>query len=137
MSESTLQVTGINHVVLHVSDMERSRRFYIDVLGFEDNFPSQSAPRSMSFLRVGSQGLDLFEVGDGAHGGEEMNHMALAIGGDDVDAVCAALRAAGVADMQKTPRSSVMISDPDGHRIELLPKSAAIFQYRSQVGSTA
>ena len=94
MAESILQVTEINHVVLHVSDLERSRRFYIDVLGFADNSPSMGGPRAMSFLGAGSQGLDLFEVrGQDVHGGQEMNHMALAVAGDDLDAVCSALAA--------------------------------------------
>jgi len=60
MAESILQVTEINHVVLHVSNLERSRQFYIEVLGFADNSPSMGGPAMMSFLGAGSQGLDLF-----------------------------------------------------------------------------
>ena len=35
MGTSKLKVTGINHVVLHVADLDRSQTFYMDVLGFE------------------------------------------------------------------------------------------------------
>ncbi len=129
MAESILQVTEINHVVLHVSNLERSRQFYIEVLGFADNSPSMGGPPTMSFLGAGSQGLDLFEVrGQDVHGGQEMNHMALAVAGDDLDAVCSALERAGVDASEKTPRNTVMVSDPDGHRIEILPRSASLFQ---------
>lgn len=62
------------------------------------------------------------------HGGQEMNHMALAVAGDDLDAVCSALERAGVDASEKTPRNTVMVSDPDGHRIEILPRSASLFQ---------
>jgi catechol 2,3-dioxygenase-like lactoylglutathione lyase family enzyme len=125
MDVPALKVTGINHVVLHVTDLQRSRKFYMEVLGFEDqNFPVAS-DRAMSFLRGGSQGLDLFEVSGGdAHGGQEMNHMALAVEADDVDEVSAALEKLGLDTSARTPRNTLFISDPDGHRIEILPRSA-------------
>jgi len=58
MGTSTLKVTGINHVVLHVTDLDRSRTFYMEALGFDDrgSVPGMKA----SFLRCGMQGLDLF-----------------------------------------------------------------------------
>jgi catechol 2,3-dioxygenase-like lactoylglutathione lyase family enzyme len=34
MLGTALKVTGIDHVVLHVGEIETSKRFYIDVLGF-------------------------------------------------------------------------------------------------------
>jgi catechol 2,3-dioxygenase-like lactoylglutathione lyase family enzyme len=78
-----------------------------------------------SFLRCGYQGLDLFEVSSGdVHGGEEMNHMALNVDADDVSQVVAGLSVAGIDTFEMTPRNSVFISDPDGHKIEMLPISA-------------
>ena len=35
MLGTALKVTGIDHVVLHVQDLARAKRFYIDLLGFE------------------------------------------------------------------------------------------------------
>jgi catechol 2,3-dioxygenase-like lactoylglutathione lyase family enzyme len=120
-----LKVTGINHVVLHVADVERSKRFYIEVLGFEDRGVSAGLSMKASFLRCGSQGLDLFEVSSGdAHGGEEMNHMALCVATADLDEIVAELSKIGVETSERTPRNTVFISDPDGHRIEMLPLSA-------------
>ena len=34
VQKTALQVSGIDHVVLNVSDLERSKSFYMDVLGF-------------------------------------------------------------------------------------------------------
>jgi catechol 2,3-dioxygenase-like lactoylglutathione lyase family enzyme len=131
MTGPALKVTEINHVVLHVADLKRSQSFYVDVLGFEDRTlrvnPGQAAAphQTMSFLQAGSQGLDLFEVPSGdVHGGEEMNHMALSVTIHDVDEVSAALGRVGVEVSEQTPRNSVFIRDPDGHRIEILAGSA-------------
>jgi glyoxylase I family protein len=126
MAVSKLQVTGINHVVLHVTDLQRSRRFYMDVLGFEDRNPSGGPPGlKASFLRCGGQGLDLFQVSGDAHGGQEMNHMALNVAADNLDDLMAGLAEAGVAASEPTPRNSVFVSDPDGHRLEMLPRTAS------------
>jgi catechol 2,3-dioxygenase-like lactoylglutathione lyase family enzyme len=125
MPSTKLKVTGINHVVLHVTDVERSKRFYMDVLGFEDRNLSVG-PMKASFLRCGVQGLDLFEVANGdVHGGEEMNHMALNVAVADLDEIVAELSRIGVETSDRTPRNTVFISDPDGHRIEMLPLSAS------------
>ena len=124
MGPSKLKVTGINHVVLHVTDLDRSRRFYMEALGFDDRgtVPGMRA----AFLRCGLQGVDLFEMANcDVHGGEEMNHMALNVDVADVDSLVAGLSEAGIDAFEVTPRNSVFISDPDGHRIEMLPVSAS------------
>jgi hypothetical protein len=78
-----------------------------------------------AFLRCGPQGLDLFEMaGCDVHGGQEMNHMALNIDAADVESLVAGLSEAGIDAFETTPRNSLFISDPDGHRIEMLPISA-------------
>ncbi len=120
-----LKVTGINHVVLHVKDLERARTFYMDVLGFEDRNISVGPSMQAAFLRCGVQGLDLFEVTTDAHGGEEMNHMALSVDVDNLDDIVAVLSQSGIPTSERTPRNTVFISDPDGHRIEMLPLSAS------------
>jgi catechol 2,3-dioxygenase-like lactoylglutathione lyase family enzyme len=123
MGASKLTVTGINHVVLHVEDLDRSRTFYTEALGFEDRgiVPGFRA----SFLRCGSQGLDLFEMaGLDVHGGEEMNHIALNVDVADVELLVAGLGEVGIEVLEVSPRNSVFIADPDGHSIEMLPINA-------------
>ena len=73
--KSPLQVTGIDHVVFHVKDLARSKKFYIDFLGMDIDHESSW----QCFLKCGHQGVALFEVEDGeeVHAGSEVNHMAL------------------------------------------------------------
>jgi hypothetical protein len=54
-----------------------------------------------------------------------MNHMALNVAADDMDQLVMLLSQAGIATLVRTPRNSVFISDPDGHRLEILPCTAS------------
>src|SRR4029079_5254879 len=62
---SALQVTGIDHVTLVVADLERSRKFYCDVLGMHVvprpgfNFPG-------SWFQIGNQQIHLIEAHEGS-----------------------------------------------------------------------
>lgn len=125
MVETTarLRVSGIDHVVLHVSDLDRSRHFYLDVLGLE---VSHEEGRH-SFLRCGQQQVALFESPDREiHAGDEMNHMALRLETGDYEEVKAALEREG---LRVTGRPGddrcIYFSDPDGHRLQLLTPAEA------------
>jgi catechol 2,3-dioxygenase-like lactoylglutathione lyase family enzyme len=115
----TLEITGIDHVVLHVKDLARSKEFYTELLGMEVEHESSW----QVFLRCGSQGVALFEAKDGAevHRGDEMNHMALRLKTGEYEKVKAVLEEAGiqVSGRRDDPRC-IYFSDPDGHRLQLL-----------------
>jgi catechol 2,3-dioxygenase-like lactoylglutathione lyase family enzyme len=121
--KSPLQVTGIDHVVFHVKDLSRSKKFYIDFLGMDIEHESSW----QCFLKCGNQGLALFEAEDDAdiHGGSEVNHMALQLVSGDYQRVKSTLESAGleVTGRQGDP-TCLYFSDPDGHRLQLLmPKN--------------
>lgn len=87
------------------------------MLGFEDRNIIDGPPGTKaSFLLCVTQGLDLFEVSQDAHGAQEMNHMALNVDADDMEQLVTLLSQAGFATPVRTPRDSVFIFDPDGHR---------------------
>jgi catechol 2,3-dioxygenase-like lactoylglutathione lyase family enzyme len=117
--ESPLKVSAIDHVVFHVKDLARSKKFYIDLLGMAVDHESSW----QCFLKCGNQGVALFEIDDGAevHGGSEVNHMALRLASGDYDRVRTIL---ANADIKISGRSSdpncIYFSDPDGHRLQLL-----------------
>jgi catechol 2,3-dioxygenase-like lactoylglutathione lyase family enzyme len=115
----TLETAGIDHVVLHVKDLARSKKFYTELLGMDVQHESSR----QVFLSCGSQGVALFEARDGAgiHGGDEMNHMALRLKAGDYEKVKAVLEEAGVqvSGRRGDPRC-IYFSDPDGHRLQLL-----------------
>ena len=114
-----LEVTGIDHVVFHVKDLARSRKFYTEFLGMEVEHESSW----QVFLRCGSQGVALFEAQDGAeiHAGDELNHMALRLKSGEYEKVKGLLEKAGikVSGRKGDPRC-IYFSDPDGHRLQLL-----------------
>ena len=110
-----------------VSDVERSRAFYRDVLGFEDGFDMLPA-----FAMVRHGDLALWLAGPASSAARPMhdgrvpepggwNRFVLEVA--DLDAAVARLRAAGAAlrnDIVKGPGGrQVLVDDPDGNPIEL------------------
>jgi catechol 2,3-dioxygenase-like lactoylglutathione lyase family enzyme len=116
---SPFKVTGIDHVVFHVKDLPRARKFYVDFLGMEVDHERDW----QCFLKCGNQGVALFEVEDNeeVHAGSEVNHMALQLAAGDYARVKATLENAGIAvNGRKGDPHCVYFSDPDGHRLQLL-----------------
>ena len=56
-----IQATGIDHLVLHVTDVQRAKRFYTEVLGMK---VYRESDRQV-FLHAGQQGVALFQDPDG------------------------------------------------------------------------
>ena len=50
-----IQASGIDHIVLHVNDVERAKRFYADVLGMKVYRENER----QVFLHAGEQGVAL------------------------------------------------------------------------------
>ena len=117
--QSPFKVTGIDHVVFHVKDLARAKKFYIDFLGMDIDHESSW----QCFLKCGNQGIALFEVEDNedVHAGSEVNHMALRLAAGRYEKVKTTLEDAGIkVDGRKNDPHCVYFSDPDGHRLQLL-----------------
>ena len=116
---TALKTTGIDHVVLWVRDLKRSRKFYMDLLGMTVAHESDW----QSFLHCGSQQVALFQIRDGQDvpSGSEINHMALRLTAGDYEEVKRTLEAAGckVEGRPGDPRC-LYFNDPDGHRLQVL-----------------
>ena len=124
------RVNKIGHVVLHVADLERSTRFYTEVLGFRisDVYPPRMMPGGMVFMRCNADHHGVALVGwtrsavvpQGA-----LNHMAFEVSTlDEVVRARDHLRGHGVTvDFEGRRRAGVQIAvefrDPDGHRLEI------------------
>ena len=52
-----IEASGVDHVVLHVSDVERSKKFYTEILGMN----VYREDEGQVFLHAGQQGVALFE----------------------------------------------------------------------------
>jgi glyoxylase I family protein len=122
-----MQITSLHHVAVCVTDIERSKRFYGEVLGLTEierpAFPFAGAWYQMADGRQfhlivhehprtlrGTLAIDLRD-----------GHFALGIA--DFDRTVAHLRAAGVECIERpdnvTPWKQVYVTDPDGNVIEL------------------
>ena len=125
-------LTGIDHVVLLVGDMERATSFYTDVIGCAVD--SDMPQYGMRQLRAGAALIDLVDIsgepGSWAKpevaGGRNVDHVALAIGPCDREAVRAHLAAHNIEIIEEGDRVGALgdtlsfyIRDPDGNQIEL------------------
>jgi catechol-2,3-dioxygenase len=116
-------VTGISELVLEVSDLERARRFYRDVLGFEETLYGEGRNDRVWYLIGSSARLGLWtpQVGlAGGRGGAHV-HFAFQLGREELDPLLARLRGAGVeveGPIQLGADRAIYVTDPDGNVVE-------------------
>jgi len=110
-------ITGLSHLTLSVSDLERSVAFYSESLGFSIRMRSPSS----AYLEAGTLWLALV-LDPVARRGPllEYSHVALSIAPAALLLLAETLRRAGVTCWQESERSdSFYFLDPDGHKLEL------------------
>lgn len=120
------------HTMLRVGDLERSIRFYTDVLGMSElrrkEYPQGEF--TLAFLGYGDEsdttvleltynwGVDSYELGNA------FGHLAIEV--EDVYAACDKMRAAGgkiireAGPMNAGTTIIAFLEDPDGYQIELI-----------------
>jgi catechol 2,3-dioxygenase-like lactoylglutathione lyase family enzyme len=130
---SAIEIRGLDHVVLRVTDPQRAMRFYCDVLGCREE--RSSAALGLYQLRAGACLIDLVDVTGplGKLGGpppgenaRNMDHFALQLAAFDEAALRAHLTRCGVEPGDVGARygaqgmgPSMYIRDPDGNVVEL------------------
>ena len=129
-----MEVRELGHLVLYVRDLDRSARFYRDVLGWRSLQDPDRVPafRAMAFSAPSGRThheLLLIEVGEDAApmpAGRRLGlyHFGLKVGDsdDDLREALASLRAHDVPVLgasDHTVTHSLYIADPDGNEIEL------------------
>jgi catechol 2,3-dioxygenase-like lactoylglutathione lyase family enzyme len=141
---------AFNHVGQCVADLERSKRFYCEVLGFTaerevtppDDASAQllslTPPLAMTAAYLVRDGLVLELLHFGAPGQTQrfrrramnepgLTHISLSV--DDIDGVCGRLPEYGAEVVEGSNiGAAVFIRDPDGQLVELLPMA-----YRTQL----
>lgn len=120
-------VRKIGHAVVFVADLERSRRFYTEVLGFKvsDVYPDSMMPGGMVFLRCNGDHHCLALVGGKDEGRDKsLHHLAFELATlDEVFRARDHLKQNGAKIVYEGRRRagcqiSVEFLDPDGHHLE-------------------
>ena len=140
-----IKLQRIGHILFTVRDVERSKAFYMNVLGFE--LLEQDPAHGGVFLSLGSYGntLDLFPSSDpdahpqpkaalGARSGLGVKHTAFAVATEEeLKKAYFALEAAGVAihrAVDHGSQKSIYFYDPDDNLLEIVwerPDTREIF----------
>ena len=116
-----MKVTQLNHVAIHVEDLDASNSFYEQVLGLAKmDRPAFKFPGSWFRLGV-DQELHLIQRKIEGEKIPTERHYALMV--DDIDAFAALLTEKQIEHTGPKPRpdgaQQVFLRDPDGHVIEL------------------
>jgi catechol 2,3-dioxygenase-like lactoylglutathione lyase family enzyme len=127
-----LRPKALDHVGLTVTDMDRSLRFYCEVLGHEllRRSAKGGAGLASAVLKVGDQEINMFSDPAFASGrpGDPagIDHFCLEVESATIDDLVGSLRQAGVeiakGPVQRRDGISLFVSDPDGCRVELIVK---------------
>jgi glyoxylase I family protein len=131
-----IKITELDHIVLNVSDIDRSLSFYTEVLGLKGERVEEFRSGKVGFPSVRiNQGtiIDLFPTKEAAHpaGGKKnngnLNHFCMVVGAEDFAGITEYLAANHIA-VREGPISrwgargqatSVYFLDPDGNEVEI------------------
>jgi len=116
-------VTAISELVLEVSDLGAARRFYRDVLGFEETLYGEGREGRYWYLVGESARLGLWteQVGlAGGRGGAHV-HFAFHVADEEIERIKGRIEAGGAeveGPIQLGPGRAIYVTDPDGNVVE-------------------
>lgn len=123
------KLNKIGHIALYVQDLERSARFYTQVLGFQisDVYGDDMLPGGAVFVRLNADhhGIALFPATKDNRPGASLHHVAFEVSSlDEVLRVREHLRRHDVViHFEGRRRAGVQLAvefqDPDGHNLEI------------------
>src|SRR5688572_12001454 len=135
-----MKLKELGHILLRVLDLERSKKFYAEVLGFHILEEDPAHGGTFMALEGQSHCIDLFQVKDvelaerqtpGARG---LGHIAFRVASeDDLREANASLKAHGVEitrTIDHVSQKSIYFLDPDGNTLEIyyeLPEALEMF----------
>ena len=134
-------ITGLGHVAIKVTDLERSLDYYVNKLGFPEMLRLKKDDGSvwLVYLRItDDQYLEVFPgaENDRAPGwnANGLNHVCLTV--DNIDTVLAQIEKVGLPLLLPLKTAidgnrQAWLEDPDGNRIELMEMAPASLQYEA------
>ena len=132
-------VTGISELVLEVSDLERARAFYRDVLGFEETLYGEGREGRVWYLVGESARLGLWTEQVGLAGGRGGAHVHFAFNVPDaaIDTLQSRLEERGAeidGPYQLGPGRAIYVTDPDGNAVEFWSQDMAEYARGARAG---
>jgi catechol 2,3-dioxygenase-like lactoylglutathione lyase family enzyme len=118
------RIPGIAHVAFRVSDIEKSRAYYKDFLGFAEPFRLDNPDGSLSLTFIKINDRQYLELFPGLEpGADRLHHVAFET--DNAERMRVYLAARGVKVPDHVPKGRIgnlnfNITDPDGHTIEIV-----------------
>jgi len=117
-------IIGLSHVALYVHDLDKTRAFYKDFLGFAEPYSltNKDGTLHLTWIKINDrQTIELFPEKEA--NSDRLYHIALET--DDAVAMRDYLAARGVAVPDKVGRGRIgnlnyFIRDPDGHTVEIV-----------------
>jgi len=136
-------ITGLSHVALYVHDLDKSRAFYKDFLGYEEPYSlfDTNGGVHLTFIKINDrQFIELFPEHE--TNSDRLYHIALET--DDAEAMRVYLASRGVKVPDKVPKGRIgnlnfNIFDPEGHQIEIvqyMPDSWTVREKGKFMGDT-
>ena len=132
-----MKIKSLGHIVLNVTDLERSEKFYSGLLGMPVCARLDEQGIQMTFFSLGDHhDLAIAKVsGEDQKGGEQaagLNHVAFCIGTslDELIEAKALLEAAGVTPdpVDHEVTKSLYFDDPDGNNVELYVDASDVWR---------
>ncbi|MEM9265789.1 MAG: VOC family protein [Cyanobacteria bacterium P01_F01_bin.13] len=109
-------ITGINHITLSVTDLERSIDFYVGILKFRQVHRWNDGV----YLEAGSLWLCL-SLCESVGLRKDYSHLAFTVSSEDIDSLATKSEELGLLCWKenKSEGNSFYLLDPDGHKLEL------------------
>lgn len=117
-------ITGVSHYAIFAADVEKSRAFYKDFLGYSEPFDLKNPDGSLSltFIKINDrQYVELFP--EKKPGTDRLNHLSLET--SDIEQMRLYLKAKGIRVPEKANKVRIgnlafNVKDPDGHTVEFV-----------------
>ena len=119
-----VRVTGFDHLVLVVADVERSLAFYCDELGLAGERVEEWRRGEVPFASVRVDDTTIIDLLAGERAGQNVDHLCLVIEATDLTALAASGRFEVVAGPMRVFGArgygeSIYVRDPDANTVEL------------------
>src|ERR1700688_2111913 len=123
------KILGVAHLAIYVKDLDKTRKFYEDFLGYAEPFtlPKKSGGGGVRIAFVKVNDNQYFEIFNEADRGEgQLNHISFYT--DNADQMYAYLKSKGIEVVSdkgsvgkgQTGNKNFNVKDPDGHVVEIV-----------------